>query len=276
MLAYCNHQFIEAANAVLPLCDLSIQRGYGVFDFFRTVHYQPLFIDDHLDRFFNSANGLHLHSSHGKEEIKAIIYKLIDLNRVPDCGIKLMLTGGCSTDGYTVGDTPNLIITQQQIPAIDNNLFNTGVKVITHEHQRELPHIKSINYLMGVWLQQKVREQQAVDVLYYKQGFVTEFPRANIFMVTNNNTIVTPFTNILHGITRKKVLQLAAKKYIVEEREVGINEIKNAAEVFMTSTTKRILPVGQVDDTIISNGKAGLVTTILNQAFMQMEVEASG
>lgn len=276
MLVYCNHQFTEAANAVLPLCDLSIQRGYGVFDFFRTVNYQPLFIDDYLDRFFNSANDLHLHPSYDKEEIKAIIYQLINLNRVPDCGIKIILTGGCSTDGYTVGDTPNLIITQQQIPAIDNNLFNIGVKVITHEHQRELPHIKSINYLMGVWLQQKVREQQAVDVLYYTQGFVTEFPRANIFMVTNNNTIVTPCTNILHGITRKKVLQLAAKKYVVEQREVGINEIKNAAEVFMTSTTKRILPVGQVDDTIINDGKAGPVTTILNQAFRQMEIQAAG
>lgn len=274
MLVYCNHQFTEAATAALPLSDLSIQRGYGVFDFFRTINYQPLFIDDYLDRFFNSANGLHLYPGYSKEEIKAIIYQLISLNRVPDCGIKLILTGGCSTDGYTVGDTPNLIIIQQQIPAIDNNLFNIGIKVITHEHQRELPHIKSINYLMGVWLQQKVREQQTVDVLYYKQGFVTEFPRANIFMVTNNNTIVTPFTNILHGITRKKVLQLAAKKYVVEEREVGINEIKNAAEVFMTSTTKRILPVSQVDDTIINDGKAGPVTTILNQAFMQME--ASG
>jgi D-alanine transaminase/branched-chain amino acid aminotransferase len=89
-------------------------------------------------------------------------------------------------------------------------------------------------------------------------------------MVSNNNTIVTPFTNILHGITRQKVLQLAAKQYTVEEREVGIDEIKNAAEVFMTSTTKRILPVNQIDNNIIGNGKAGPVTTLLNQAFLQM------
>jgi D-alanine transaminase/branched-chain amino acid aminotransferase len=270
MLAYFNHKFIEEEKAVLPISDLSIQRGYGVFDFFRTVNFDPLFIDDYLDRFFLSAAGLYLQPPLSKEAIKAIIYQLINKNRVPDCGIKLILTGGCSTNGYNLGATPNLIITQQQIPAIDNNLFNMGIKVITHEHQRELPHIKSINYLMGVWLQQKVREQHAADVLYYKQGFVTEFPRANIFMVSNNNTIVTPFTNILHGITRQKILQLAAKQYTVEEREVGIDEIKNAAEVFMTSTTKRILPVNQIDNNIIGNGKAGPVTTLLNQAFLQM------
>jgi D-alanine transaminase/branched-chain amino acid aminotransferase len=274
MLAYFNHKFIEEEKAVLPISDLSIQRGYGVFDFFRTVNYEPLFIDDYLDRFFNSAAGLHLQPNHSKEEIKKIINKLTNKNMVPESGIKLILTGGCSSDGYTVGTSPNLIITQHQIQPISRAIFNAGVKVITQEHQRELPHIKSINYLMGVWLQQKVKQQRAADVLYYKQGIVSEFPRANVFIVTNDNKIVTPSTNILHGITRKKVLELAAKNYKVVERNVKLMEIKNAAEVFMTSTTKRILPVKQVDDVIIGNGKAGPITTFLYQGFLQMEEQA--
>jgi D-alanine transaminase/branched-chain amino acid aminotransferase len=271
MLAYFNHKFIEEEKAVLPISDLSIQRGYGVFDFFRTVNYEPLFLDDYLDRFFNSAAGLHLQPNHSKEEIKKIINKLTNKNMVPESGIKLILTGGCSSDGYTVGTSPNLIITQHLIQPISRAIFNAGVKVITQEHQRELPHIKSINYLMGVWLQQKVKQQRAADVLYHKQGIVSEFPRANVFIVTNDNKIVTPSTNILHGITRKKVLKLAAKNFKVVERKVNLMEIKNAAEVFMTSTTKRILPVKQVDDVIIGNGKAGPITTLLYKAFIQME-----
>lgn len=274
MLAYFNNQFIEVEKAVLPISDLSIQRGYGVFDFFRTINYEPLFIDDYLDRFFYSAAGLHLSPTQTKDEIKAIIYQLLNENRVPDCGIKLILTGGCTTDGYSIGTTPNLIITQQQIPPIKQAIYETGIKVITYEHQRELPHIKSINYLMGVWLQQKVKEQQATDVLYHMQDIVSEFPRANVFMITYDNKIVTPATNILQGITRKKVLQLAATRYEVEERDINLLEIKNAAEVFMTSTTKRILPINQVDDTIIGDGKAGPITSLLHQAFIQIEEQA--
>jgi D-alanine transaminase/branched-chain amino acid aminotransferase len=275
MLAYFNNKFIEAEKAVLPISDLSIQRGYGVFDFFRTVNYHPLFIDDHLDRFFNSAAGLYLVPPHSKEEIKAIIFQLINKNRLPDCGIKLLLTGGCSTDSYTVNNSSNFFITQQQIPPFRQEIFDAGVKVITQEHQRELPYIKSINYLMGVWLQQKVKEHQAFDVLYNKQGIVSELPRANVFIVTYDNKIVTPSTNILHGITRKKVLKLAATNYKVEEREVNMMDIKNAAEVFMTSTTKRILPINQVDEMIIGEGKAGPITTLLYYSFLQMEEQAS-
>jgi D-alanine transaminase/branched-chain amino acid aminotransferase len=156
-----------------------------------------------------------------------------------------------------------------QEPAADR--FASGIKVITHEHQRELPAVKSINYLMGVWLQQKVKEQQAADVLYYKNGIVSEFPRSNVFMITHDGKLVTPAENVLHGITRKQLLQLAAKKYHVEVRAVTIEEIKTAAEVFMTSTTKRLLPIYQIDDVVIGNGKAGPITNLLNADFITME-----
>jgi len=271
MLAYFNHQFIEVEKVALPITDLSIQRGYGVFDFLRTVHLKPLFIDDYFNRFFNSAKSLQLNPPHDKAALKAIIFELINKNNVPDYGIKIILTGGCSTDGYTLNAAPNLIITQQQIQPISQAIFDSGVKVITQQHQRELPHIKSINYLMGVYLQQKIKEQQASEVLYYKDSIVTELSRANIFMVTYDNKIVTPSTNILHGITRKKVLKLANKNYTVEERELDIIEFENAAEVFMTSTTKRILPINQVDDIIIGEGKAGPITTLLFEQLIKLE-----
>ena len=183
----------------------------------------------------------------------------------------MILTGGYSMDGYEPALAPNLIILQQRLKEPSPDHFVSGIKVITHEHQRELPEVKSINYLMGVWLQQKVKEQQASDVLYYKNGLVSEFPRANVFMITHGGTIVTPAENVLHGITRKQLLQLAAKKYTVEVRAVSLEEIKTAAEVFMTSTTKRILPIYQIDETVIGSGKAGPITTLLNADFIAME-----
>lgn len=271
MLAYISHQFIAEENATLQVSDLAIQRGYGIFDFFRTRNYVPFFLEDCLDRFFNSAASLRLQPTYTKEGLTAIIYELIKRNSEPSSGIKMILTGGYSMDGYEPALAPNLIILQQRLKEPSPDHFVSGIKVITHEHQRELPEVKSINYLMGVWLQQKVKEQRAADVLYYKNGFVTEFPRANVFMITQGGTIVTPAENVLHGITRKQLLQLAAKKYTVEVRAVSLEEIKTAAEVFMTSTTKRILPIYQIDETVIGSGKAGPITTLLNADFIAME-----
>jgi D-alanine transaminase/branched-chain amino acid aminotransferase len=230
----------------------------------------PLFLDDYLDRFFNSISLLHLAPVQTREELKAIIHELIEKNKAAEAGTRLLLTGGYSADSYEPS-RPNLVITQSRIQLTTPAKFAEGIKIITHAYQRELPEAKSINYLMGVWLQQKVKEHQAADVLYHQHGIASEFPRSNLFIVTPNKKIVTPADNILKGITRMKVLELAAKNYLMETMAVSLDEIKNAAEVFMTSTTKRILPVTQVDDTLIGHGKAGPVSTLLNEAFIRME-----
>lgn len=272
MIAFVINQFLEEEKATLQVSDLSIQRGYGAFDFFRTKNYIPLFLDDYLDRFFNSISLLCLQPLQTKRELKSIIQELIKKNKMPESGIRMILTGGYSPDSYEPAQ-PNLIITQQKIQFPASEKFESGLKIITHEYQRDLPEAKSINYLMGVWLLQKVKDQKAADVLYHHEGIVSEFPRANVFVVTRDEKIITPSKNILWGITRLKVLKLAAEKYKVETRTLHIDEIKDAAEVFMTSTTKRLLPVTQVDDTIIGNGKAGSITTLLNQDFIKMEDE---
>lgn len=270
MIAFVNNEFIEEDKATLRVNDLSIQRGYAAFDFFRTKNYIPLFLDDYLDRFLNSVSLLHLEPIQTREELKSIIHELIKKNKMSESGIRMILTGGYSPDSFEPVQ-PNLIITQQKIQFPPSEKFDSGLKIITHEYQRDLPEAKSINYLMGVWLQQTIKERNAADVLYYQQGIVSEFPRSNIFIVTHDEKIITPSENILKGITRMKLLKLAAEKYKIATRTLYINEIKNAAEVFMTSTTKRLLPVSQIDNIIIGNGKAGPITTLLNQDFIKME-----
>jgi branched-chain amino acid aminotransferase len=270
MIAYVNNIFIAEERATLQIGDLAIQRGYAAFDYLRTKNYVPLFIEDYLDRFFRSANLLHLIPLQSKDEVRAVIYKLIEKNKIAESGIRLILTGGYSLNNYEP-TLPNLLILQQKLQLPSEEKFAKGVKVISYEYQRDLPHIKSINYLIGIWLQQKLKEEDAEDVLYHKDGVVSELPRANVFVVTKDEIIVTPKYKILFGITRMKLLNLAAQKYRIEERDLTIEEIKNSAEAFMTSTTKRILPINQIDDVIIGNGKAGPVTSLLNDAFICLE-----
>ena len=110
MAAFINDRFIENDEALLHVSDLSIQRGYGIFDFFRTINGIPLFLHDHLDRFYASASAMHLPLKKTPEELSFIVHELIKKTGVSEAGIRIMLTGGNSTDSYHPAE-PNLVIT---------------------------------------------------------------------------------------------------------------------------------------------------------------------
>lgn len=272
MAAFLNNAFVADEEARLHGSDLSIQRGYAVFDFLRTVNAKPLFLQHHLDRFIQSAENMHLKVEQCKEELTQIIDQLIEQSQLKEAGIRLLLTGGYSPDTYHT-TTPNLLITCNPVKTSTRGQFEKGFSIITHQHQRELPHIKSINYLMAVWLHPLLAQKKADDVLYHQNNIITEFPRANVFIVTKENKLITPAHNMLKGITRKFVLEQAADFMQVEERDVTLDEIYNASEVFLTSTTKRVIPVLKVDDQKIGEGVPGSVALQLWDLFMKMEAK---
>jgi len=267
---FINSDFVEEDKAVLRANDMAVQRGYGIFDFFRILDNKPLFIDDYFDRFFNSAKEMFITIRLSREELKENIYRLIAMNNMPESGVRITATGGYAADGYSVAEG-NIIIQQQPLIQPPKEKFLNGAKIITYPYMRDLPQVKSINYLMGVWLQKQLKEKQLDDVLYFQNNIVTEFPRSNVFIVTRNGTLITPMYNVLAGITRKKILQFAPDIVPTLIRDVSVDELKNAAEVFMTSTTRRILPVTEIDGEKVGIGKPGNITTQLSKRFLELE-----
>jgi branched-chain amino acid aminotransferase len=274
MHIYLNTQFIEAEKATLHISDLAIQRGYGIFDFFRVRDSVLLYVEDHLDRFLQSASIMHLHAPYSKEKLLAILNDLIGKNNFPNSSIRMILTGGYSPDAYEP-TTPNLIITQSPL-LIQDSPIPKSVSIITHEFVRDIPEAKTINYSMGIWLLKKLKEQQADDVLYHINGVVSEFPRCNFFIVTKDNRIITPEKNALKGVTRKKVLNMAAENFNVSEGPITLTDIRNAKEAFLTSSTKRLQAIVKMDGQIIGDGKPGEITTQLLQRLIEVEKEYVG
>lgn len=260
---------MKTEEANLNINDLAILRGYGIFDFFRLVDNKPLFFEDHLNRFYRSADIAQLPIPFSEMELKGQIFDLISKNNLPISGIRIVLTGGYSDDGYSIG-VPNLMITQERISFPDEKKYTNGVNIITRNFQRELPEVKTIGYMTGIWMKPEIRKQNAFDVLYINNCKVHELTRSNIFMVTSEGRVVTPANNILKGITRKNVLKVAYPNYEVEERDISLDEILNAQEVFLTGTTKKILPVVQIDGNKIGDGKPGKVTIQLLQLFNEL------
>ena len=274
MAVYFNDHFLEDGEAVLHVSDLSILRGYAIFDFFRTVNRIPLFLPDHLDRFFASASAMHLPVKQNRETLTDIISELIKRTNIPEVGIRIQLSGGYSPDHFEPAEA-NLFITCGPISIFDSADFEKGFSIITYEHQRDLPHIKSVNYQMGVWLLPELKKQQVDDVLYFKNNIITEFPRSSVFIVTGDNKLVTPKRNTLLGVTRKKILQLASGFMPAEERDITLDELMQASEIMLTSTTKRIVPILKVNNKIVGSGKPGKFTTVLYEKLLSLEKSQS-
>ncbi len=260
-----NSELMSAAEPCFLFNDLAIQRGYGVFDFFRLNQHKPLFIDEHLNRLFFSAAQMRLNIDLSKQQLKEHVEELISKNNFPNSGVRITITGGYSEDNLSIGK-PNVVISQHSFTVPTLAQREKGMKLVTYDHQRQLPHVKTIDYTMSIWLKPWLEQSNADDLLYHQNGAITESPRSNFFIVTNEDKIATAGENILKGITRSKVIQLAKEHFEVEERPIQLQELLSAREAFITSTTKEILPVLQVDDHIFPERK---VTAKLQQLFTE-------
>lgn len=263
---FANDQIIASTEATLHPMDIGLIRGYGIFDFFRTSNYTPLFLSDYLDRFIRSANKTNLTLKYSKEELSQIIHELILKNSLEQGGIRMVLTGGVS-DNHFSPTAGSLFIFCEKLDFPSPEKYQTGIKLIAIEHVRAISEIKTTNYAFPVWHSAIWKKEKAEDVLYHMNGFVSESSRSNIFVIKNGK-IATPDQHILHGITRKRVLELALE---TEIRPISLEEVLSADELFITSTTKKILPVTKIDANQIGKGIPGPVTQNLMAAFAKME-----
>ena len=248
LYCFAQNQISLLENAGVPVGDLLVQRGYGIFDYLRVSNNKPLFIEAHLDRLFNSAEIMRLSIALSKEELKKIVADLIEKNNIPFSGIRLIIAGGDAPDGYTI-TKPHLIIIQQPLDAPPAQMSTKGIQLVSHFYQRQLAEVKTTDYLMAIHLQPWMKSQGGDDILYYNNDTVSECPRSNIFMISQDNTIVTPARNMLKGITRKNIIAVAEAHHLkLEQRDISLAEMKKAKEVFITSSTKRIIPVSRLDE----------------------------
>ena len=260
-----NGKIVLAKNAKLQVTDLGLIRGYGIFDFLKVENGIPLFIEDHLIRFQNSAISMGLNMSYTVEELKFLVMKLIAKNEFKKGGMKIILTGGYSDNGYLPAKESNMVILLTDLKPPAKRNYSKGIKLMLHEHFRHTAVVKTTNYIEPIRLAGELKKAKAVDVLYYWDGKISESARSNFFIVKKDNTIVTPINHVLKGITRNRIMSLASEHYEVIEKDITFLDLKNATEAFLSSTTKGALPVVQIDDIKIGNGKPGKASLLINE-----------
>jgi len=265
MKRYCyfNGKIKELKNVKISPYDIGILRGYGVFDVMRTVNGKPFLIDKHWKRFENSAKELCLKIPIKRDQYEKVLKKLIKINKFPDSVIRTVLTGGVSADAFSIGKLTFYILIEKY-HVYPKSLYEKGAKVITLDFQRSNPKAKVTNYVEAIRNQSRKLKGKALEILYVNKGHVLEFSTSNV-MLFINNVLVTPKDNVLLGTTRNLVLELAKKKYKVEERAVRTEELKKAQEVLLTAGNKQIVPIVQIDNWKVGNGQVGKNTKALMQ-----------
>ncbi|KKP67740.1 MAG: Aminotransferase class IV [Candidatus Moranbacteria bacterium GW2011_GWE1_35_17] len=268
MNKYCYYdgKVVELNEVKISPYDLGFMRGYGIFDAMRTANRALFCFNEHWNKFEKSTRELGLKIPISQEEFKNVVDVLLEKNNLKEAAIKTILTGGKSDNGfYKSEDKETFLILVDDLDkfAVAEEFYKKGWKLISLEYQRYLPEIKSLNYLAPIKNQKEKTNSNAQEIVYKKDGNILECSTSNLFIV-KDGIIVTPQKNIFLGTVRNLVIDIAkSNNFILEERNIAIDELLSAEEVFVTATYKKIVPVINVDNVMIGNGKVGDVTNKL-------------
>ncbi len=263
---------VPCRDVKLDLHDLGLIRAYGVFDYLRTYNQQPFRLPDYLNRFERSAGLLGMPLPIDKEKLSELVFELVGRTASAlndsraDFGLRFLLTGGPSPDGFTRSASPTLLVLIESATNPNPQDIELGVKLISCEYLRDLPEAKTTNYLNAIRLYPAMKAAGAAELLYCSQGLVLEASRANIFAFFGD-TLVTPESSILLGNTRKSVLELAASKFEIQQRPITKEELKSADELFVTGSGRMLTPVVTVDTHQVGGGRPGRRTLQLVRDF---------
>ncbi|MPR34027.1 aminotransferase class IV [Salmonirosea aquatica] len=270
---YFNGEILPNETPLLETNDLGLLRGYGMFDYFRTYQGVPFRWDDYWARFANSARSLHLPLPLTQSETADVLTDLYKRAGVAEVAFRFVLTGGYAADSVTVSQ-PNFLIRCEPLPKDNPTAMREGIKVLPYDYVRDLPEIKTTNYLHMILQAAELKRQGATDLLFHKNGEISELTRSNVF-IFKGDTLITPDRNVLNGITRRAMLELAAPHFEIQVRPVLFDEVLHADECFTTSTTKWALPIVQIGDRTIGSGTPGHRTLLMQELFTKL-VEAWG
>jgi branched-chain amino acid aminotransferase len=271
---YVNGEFVDSNDAVIPVTDLSIIRGYGAFDFLRTYGGKPFRLMANIQRLRRSCEQIYLEFPWTDGELHFIVMETVRRNAFPEASIRILITGGISPDNITPTGNPSLLVMVAPLKPQPAHWYTDGVKVITREMDRIVPGAKSINYIPAIMALRHAGTENAIEALYVSyQGNVLEGTTSNLFAFYGD-TLVTPGETILPGITRNVVLELAQGVFNIEIRSIPREALYRADEVFITASNKQVVPVVQVDDRTIGSGKVGERTQRI-MALFKAETERS-
>ena len=262
-MVYLNGNFIEKDKAFVSVMDRGFLFGDGVYEVFPAYNRKIIGLDSHLNRLQDGLDAISIKNPHTKNEWKDLINKIISFdsnNR--NQAIYLQISRGSDENRkHTYGELkPTVYIQSSAINPREKNTLLNGLSAITREDIRWLKsNTKATSLLANTLYAQEAKNNDAEETILYRDGIVTEASSSNVFIVKSNCIYTHPKgPNILPGITREKVIECAKINNInVEESSFTKEQLMDADEVWISSSTRELIPITIIDGIQISDGFAG-------------------
>lgn len=256
-LVYLNGEYLPLTEAKVSVLDRGFLFGDGVYEVIPVYGGRPFRLDEHLRRLDNSLRGIRMTNPLSDDRWAHIFDRLIAGTH--DQYLYLQVTRGAAPKrDHVIPDevNPTVFVMCSPIAPIPSR----GICAVTLDDIRwQWCHIKAITLLANVLLRQEAVDRGAAEAILVRDGWITEGAASNVFAVIDGVLTTPPKGNdLLPGITRDLVLELALENDVpAVERRIRLNELKGAAEIWLTSSTREILPVIELDGIPVGNGEPG-------------------
>ncbi|MBV8652851.1 MAG: D-amino-acid transaminase [Alphaproteobacteria bacterium] len=263
-IAYVNGRYLPHGDAAVHIEDRGYQFADGVYEVIAVKEGGLVDEELHMVRLERSLSELRIAPPMARRSLALVMREVIRRNRVRNGIVYLQATRGVARRDhpFPADASTSLVITSRSAKPLNRKAQEEGVKVISIPDIRWARcDIKSVSLLPNVLGKQQARESGAYEAWQIdRDGMVTEGTSTNAWIVTKDGELVTRQTGneILNGCTRLALLDLArAARLTLAERPFSLAEAKAAREAFLSSTTSIVLPVVQIDDAVIGDGKPG-------------------
>jgi D-alanine transaminase len=260
---YLNGEFLPLADARISVLDRGFLFGDGVYEVIPAYAGRLFRLKQHLQRLNDSLRAIRMDNPLPEKEWHTLLQTLVAQRPGEDQSVYLQVTrGAAETRDHAIpeGVTPTLFAMTSPMPPVDPALAAQGIKAITLDDIRwRLCNIKATTLLANVLFRQQAKEQQAMEAILIRDGQATEGAASNLFVVSDGLLITPPKSHyLLPGITRDLVLELAQSAAVpFQQRAIPEQELLDADEVWLTSSTKEIMPVTRLNEQPVGDGKPG-------------------
>jgi D-alanine transaminase len=263
MTAYLNGRFLPIEDAKISPLDRGFLFGDGAYEVVPVYSRRPFRIDEHLRRLQTTLDGIRLPNPHSITEWRALLERIIAENDFDDQSVYIQVTRGADVkrdQAFPIGVTPTVFVFAAALVAPSAAQRATGVAVVSALDNRWLRcDLKTVALLANVLLRQQAIDAGCVETIMLREGFLTEGAASNIFVVNDGVLLAPPKDHrMLPGITYDVVLELAARHGMPHAvREISEAELRTADELWMTSSTKEVLPITTLDGRPVGTGQPG-------------------
>jgi D-alanine transaminase len=270
---YLNGQFLEPENACISVMDRGFLFGDGVYEVIPAYGGHPFRLQGHLQRLENSLLAIRMEPPLTHVEWHDILHKLLSQLPGQDQQIYLQVTRGAySKRLHAIPErvTPTVLAVTSKLGERDPDIAIRGVFAVTVEDIRwHHCDIKAITLLANILGQQQAHDQNADHAILVRDGKAMEGASSNLFMVKEGLIITPPKSrDLLPGITRDLVLELAQQSGLAHtEAMIEAQDLDTADEIWLTSSTREVMPVTRLNDKPVADGKPGPLWRQINELY---------